>query len=160
MKWKSFWLLLDQINAACWPESRDREFFSTRAMGLAFLWTTESQRAISEASQQWVATRDYSSDCRFSSRTAKSGRSMEWIHCVHHIYSVLKLFEIAVCFAQSSFYKLSTPVMPAMLTVVNVVQTIIFDIAHPLYITFTVFWNFSSCKHNVGFWGRAYPPLG
>ena len=33
-----------------------------------------------------------------------------------------------------------------MLTIVNEFQSIIFDIAHTVYITFAVFWNFF-CKH-------------
>ena len=64
-------------------------------------------------------------------------------HFVYHICSVLKLFKMAVCFAQFGFYEISTPVMRTMLTMVNVVQIILSNIAHTVYITFTVFWNFS-----------------
>ena len=42
-------------------------------------------------------------------------------HCVYQIYSVLKSFEIAVCFAHFGFYKISTPVMPTTLSMANIV---------------------------------------
>ena len=64
-------------------------------------------------------------------------------HCVYHLYSVLKVLEIAVCFPHFGFYEISTPVIRTMPTMVNVVQIIISDIAHTVYNTFTVFWNFS-----------------
>ena len=64
-------------------------------------------------------------------------------HCLYHIYSVLKLCEIAVCFANFGFYEFYTPMMRTMVSMVNVVQIIISDIAHTVYITITVFWNFS-----------------
>ena len=64
-------------------------------------------------------------------------------HCVYQTYSVFKLFKIAVCFEPFGFYEISTPVMHTMLTTVNVVQIFISDIAHIVFITFTVFWNFS-----------------
>ena len=37
------------------------------------------------------------------------------------IYSVLKLFEIAVCFAHFSIFEISTPVRRIMLTIANIV---------------------------------------
>ena len=40
---------------------------------------------------------------------------------VYEIYSVLKLFEIAVCSAHFDFFDISTPVMRIMLTMVNLV---------------------------------------
>ena len=40
-------------------------------------------------------------------------------HCVHHIYTVLKLFEIAVCFAHFSLFEIDTTVMRAVLTMTN-----------------------------------------
>ena len=49
-------------------------------------------------------------------------------HSVYQIYRVLKLFEIAVCFAHFGFYEISTPVMGSMETVVNIVEVIISDI--------------------------------
>ena len=75
-------------------------------------------------------------------------------HCVKHPYSVLKLFEIADCFARFGFYEISTPVMRTLLTMVNVVQIIISDIAHSLYIRFTAFLHFSKLLfvfHNLAF---------
>ena len=62
--------------------------------------------------------------------------------CAHYGISHLQCFEtfeIALCFAHFSFYEISTPVMPTMLVIVNVVQIIISDIVHTVYITFTVF---------------------
>ena len=41
-----------------------------------------------------------------------------------------KLFEIAVCFAHFDFFEISTPVMRIMLSMANIVQIIISDIAH------------------------------
>ena len=40
-------------------------------------------------------------------------------HCVQHIYTVLNLFEIAVCFAHLSFFDVDTTVMRAVLTMTN-----------------------------------------
>ena len=40
-------------------------------------------------------------------------------HSVYEIYSVLKLFEIAVCSAHFDFFDISTPVMRIMLTMAN-----------------------------------------
>ena len=42
-------------------------------------------------------------------------------HSVYKIYSDLKLFEIAVCFAHFDFFEISTPVMRVMVTMVNIV---------------------------------------
>ena len=49
------------------------------------------------------------------------------------------LFENAVCFAHFGFYQISSPVIRTMLTMVNVVQIIISDIAQTVYIKFTMF---------------------
>ena len=54
-------------------------------------------------------------------------------------YSGFNLFQIAVCFVHFDFYKISTPVMHTMLTMVNVVQIIISDIVETVYIRFTMF---------------------
>ena len=40
---------------------------------------------------------------------------------VYKIYSVFKLFEIAVCSAHFDFFEISTPVMRIMLTMANIV---------------------------------------
>ena len=42
-------------------------------------------------------------------------------HSVYEIYSVLKLFEIAVRSAHFDFFDISTPVMRIMLTMANIV---------------------------------------
>ena len=59
------------------------------------------------------------------------------------------LFENAVCFAHFGFYQISTPVMRTMLTMGNVVQIIISDIAQTVYIKFTMFWNFSNLQFGL-----------
>ena len=55
-------------------------------------------------------------------------------HCAYEIYSIFKVFEIAVCFAHFVVFAIWTP-----LAMVNVVQIIISDIAHTVYMRFTVF---------------------
>ena len=42
-------------------------------------------------------------------------------HSVYKILSVLKLFEIAVCFAQFDFFEIATPGMRIMLTMAHTV---------------------------------------
>ena len=66
-----------------------------------------------------------------------------WAHCVCYIYSVFKRFEIAGCFSHFGFNETSTPLIRTLLTMVNVVQIMISDIGQTVYITFTVFSNFS-----------------
>ena len=63
--------------------------------------------------------------------------------CVYETYSVLKLCQIAISFAHFSFYEISTPVRRIMLTIANIVQIIISNIAHPVFMRFTVFSKFS-----------------
>ena len=50
---------------------------------------------------------------------------------------------MAVCFAHIGLFEIWTALILTMLAMVNVVQTIISDIAHSVYLRFTVFWNFS-----------------
>ena len=64
-------------------------------------------------------------------------------HCVYDIYSIFKVFEMAVCFAHIGLFEIWTALILTMLAMVNVVQIIISDIAHSVYLRFTVFWNFS-----------------
>ena len=64
-------------------------------------------------------------------------------HSVYKIYRVFKLFEITVCSTHFDFFEITTPVMRIMLTMANIVQIIISDMAHTVYIRFIVFWNFS-----------------
>ena len=63
--------------------------------------------------------------------------------CVYEIYSVFKDFEISVCFAHFGLFEISTPVMSNILTMANIVKMIITNIAHTVYMTFTVFSKFS-----------------
>ena len=65
------------------------------------------------------------------------------VNCVYQIYSDLKLFEIAICFAHFGFYEISTPVMRTMLTMQNVVYIIISNIPPTVHIRYIAFWNFS-----------------
>ena len=67
-------------------------------------------------------------------------------HCVYEIYIVFKLFEIAVCFAHFGFFEIWTPLILSMLAMVNVVQIIISNIAHSVYMRFTVFQSFPNCN--------------
>ena len=64
-------------------------------------------------------------------------------HCVYDIYSICKVFEMAVCFAHIGLFEIWTALILTMLAMVNVVQIIISDIAHSVYLRFTVFRNFS-----------------
>ena len=50
---------------------------------------------------------------------------------------------MAVCFAHFGLFEIWTALILTMLAMVNVVQIIISDIAHSVYLRFTVFWNFS-----------------
>ena len=50
---------------------------------------------------------------------------------------------MAVCFAHIGLLEIWTALILAMLAMVNVVQIIISDIAHSVYLRLTVFWNFS-----------------
>ena len=59
-------------------------------------------------------------------------------HCVYEIYSIFKVFEIAVCFAHFVVFEIWTP-----LAMVNVVQIIISNITHSVYMRFTVFSKIS-----------------
>ena len=75
-----------------------------------------------------------------------------YAHSVYNIYSVFKPFEIAVCFAHFDFFEITTPVMRIMLAMANIVQIIISDVAHTVYIRFTVFSNFSKSRLFFSFW--------
>ena len=67
-------------------------------------------------------------------------------HCVYEIFSIFIVFEIAVCFAHVGSYQFSTPLIRTMLTMVNVVQFIICDIGHTVYLTLTLFSNLSKLQ--------------
>ena len=63
-------------------------------------------------------------DCGYAQRANYGKKSLnhyfrDGAHCVHHIYTVLKLFEIADCFAHFSFFEIDTTVMRAVLTMTN-----------------------------------------
>ena len=63
-------------------------------------------------------------------------------HCVDEIYNIFEVFEIAVCFAHFVVFEIWTP-----LAMVNVVQIIISNIAHTVYIRFTVFLNVTDSQN-------------
>ena len=50
---------------------------------------------------------------------------------------------MAVCLARIGIFEIWTALILTMIAMVNVVQIIIWDIAHSVYLRFTVFWNFS-----------------
>ena len=64
-------------------------------------------------------------------------------HSVYKIYSVFKLFEITVCSSHFDFFEITTPVMRIILIMAKIVQIIISDMAHKVYIRLKVFSNFS-----------------
>ena len=71
----------------------------------------------------WVLRNFYSGDAHHA-LYGKHSINHHFQHCEHSVYqsfSVLKLFEIAVCFTPSAFYEISSPVMRTMLTMVNIV---------------------------------------
>ena len=61
---------------------------------------------------------------------------------------------MAVCFAHIGLFEIWTALILKMLAMVNVVQIIISDIAHSVYLRLTVFWNFSKLLfvlHNLAY---------
>ena len=66
-------------------------------------------------------------------------------HCVYDIYSICKVFEIAVCFAHIRLLETWTALILTMLAMVNVVQIIISDIAHSVYLDLQCFETFRNC---------------
>ena len=76
-----------------------------------------------------------------------------YANCVYQIYSVLKLFEISLCFAHFGFYEISTPVRRTIPIIGNFVQIIISSIALIVKIRFKVFSNLSKLRFFFGtFW--------
>ena len=93
----------------------------------------------------WLLRNFYSGDAHHANHGERCSDHHFWYckSCVYQIYSVFKLFEIAVCFAYFGLYEISTPVMRTMLTMPNKVYIIIFNIPQTVYIRYTTFWNFS-----------------
>ena len=70
-------------------------------------------------------------------------------HCAHYVYQIYcisKVFEIAVCFAHFVFLDIWTPLILSMLAMVNVVQIIICNIAHSVYMRFSLFLKFAKLQ--------------
>ena len=65
-------------------------------------------------------------------------------HCAYDIYSICKVFEMAVCFSHIGLFEIWTALILTMLAMVNVVQIIISNIAHSVYMWLTVFSKFSN----------------
>ena len=72
--------------------------------------------------------------------------------CVYEICSVFKVIEIAVCFAHFGIFEIWTALILTMLAMVNVVQFIISNIAHSVYMRFTLFQSFRNCCLFCTFW--------
>ena len=62
-----------------------------------------------------------------------------WAQCVSEIYSVLKLFEIAVCFAHFGIFEVSTAVRRLMLTIPNRLNHHFQHCAHCVYEIYSIF---------------------
>ena len=90
----------------------------------------------------------YSPDAHHADHGKQSVNHHFWhgAHSVYTNYSDFKLFEIAVCSAHFDFFEISTPVMRIMLTMANIVEIIISDMAHTVYIPITVISNFSKLQ--------------
>ena len=63
--------------------------------------------------------------------------------CVYETYSVFKVFQISISFAHFVVSEIWTPLILTMLAMANVVHIIISNIAHSVYMRFTVFSRFS-----------------
>ena len=86
----------------------------------------------------WHIRNIYSGDAHHANYGKRSSDN-HFQHCAHSVYQILrifKVFEIAVCFGHFGIFEISTPVMRIMLTMANVVQIIIFNIAQTVYIRF------------------------
>ena len=65
-------------------------------------------------------------------------------HTVYMTFTVFAKFsKWLVCFAHIGLLEIWTALILTMLAIVNVLQIIISDIAHSVYLRLTVFWNFS-----------------
>ena len=87
---------------------------------------------------------DFYSDDAHHANYGKNSSNRHFQHgaqSVYKIYSVLKLFDFAICSAHFDFFEITTPVMRIMLTMANIVQIIISDMAHTVYLRFTVFFK-------------------
>ena len=83
----------------------------------------------------WLFRNFYSVDAQHAN-DGNHSLNRHFQHCAHRvypIYSVLKVFEIAVSFAHVGCYQFSTTLIRTMLTMVNVVQFIISDIGQTVY---------------------------
>ena len=96
----------------------------------------------------WLFRNYYSGDVHHVSygKHSLNHHFRQGTHSVYKIYSVLKLFEIAVCSPPFDFFEITTPMMRLMLAMANILQIIISDMAHTVYIRFRVFSNFSNLQ--------------
>ena len=93
----------------------------------------------------WLIRNFYSGEAHHAnySKHSLNDHFQPCAHCVYDIYSICKVFEIAVCFAHIGLFEIWTALILTMLAMVNVVQIIISNIAHSVYMRFTVFSKFS-----------------
>ena len=93
----------------------------------------------------WLIRNFYSGEAHHGNycKHSLNDHFQHWAHFVYDIYSICKVIEMAVCFAHIGLFEIWTAMILTMLAMVNVVQIIISDIAHSVYLRFTVFWNFS-----------------
>ena len=93
----------------------------------------------------WLIRNFYSGEAHHAnySKHSSSHHFQHCAQCVYETYSVFKVFEIPVCFAHFCLFEISTPVRRIILTIANIVQIIISNIAHCVYMRLTVFSKLS-----------------
>ena len=93
----------------------------------------------------WLIRNFYSGEAHhFSySKHSLNDHYQHCAQCVYDIYSICKAYEMAVCLAHFGIFEIWTALILTMLAMVNVVQSIISDISHSVYLRFPVFGNFS-----------------
>ena len=93
----------------------------------------------------WLIRNIYSGEAHHAnySKHSLSHHFQHCAQCVYETYSIFKVFEMAICFAHFGLFEISTPVRRIMLTIANIVQVIISNIAHSVYMRLTVFSKFS-----------------
>ena len=77
-------------------------------------------------------------------------------------YSVFKLFEIAVCSSHFDYFEISIPVMRIRLTIANIVQIIISDVAHTVYKIYSDFklFEIADCSAYFDYFEISTPVMG
>ena len=89
----------------------------------------------------WHIRNFYSGDAHHANY-GKRSLDHHFQYCAHSVYQILrifKVFKISVCFAHFGLFEIWTALILTILAMVNVVQFIISNIAHNVYMRFTVF---------------------